>query len=356
MPGGLTLARRFFEECVGPLIQGRHPDLRYGAALIGPGSEVLGFDDAMSADHDWGPRLQIFLAAGDFATSAPLLMETLDGGLPLNFDGWPVSFADMDRPSDADAAAGALGSHRHGVEVFSVEGWMRLRLALQASASLDVDDWLALPEQALLESTAGDVFKDDVGDLAEMRRRLAYYPKDVWLYRLASGWRRIGEEQAFVGRAREAGDDLGSRIIAARLLRDVLRLVFLIERAYAPYSKWLGSAFRRLPAADRFAVSAGEVVSTSAWKDREAALAACCRLAAELQIERQVPGALSPVIGRYFDRPFIVINADELAEGLRAEIRDPRLRRRPLEGSVDQVSDNVAILADTSRARRLMSF
>jgi hypothetical protein len=50
-----------------------------------------------------------------------------------------------------------------------------------------------------------------------------------------------------------------------------------------------------------------------------------------------------------------VINADELAAGLRAEIGDPALKDRPLAGAVDQVADNVVVLAKTSRARALMA-
>jgi Domain of unknown function (DUF4037) len=63
---------------------------------------------------------------------------------------------------------------------------------------------------------------------------------------LAGQWRRIAQEEHFPGRADEVGDDLGRRVLVARLARDVMRLCFLLERRYAPYSKWLGTAFARL--------------------------------------------------------------------------------------------------------------
>jgi Domain of unknown function (DUF4037) len=47
----------------------------------------------------------------------------------------------------------------------------------------------------------------------------------------------------------EIGDELGSRLVAARLAQDAVRLYFLQERRYASYGKWLGSAFARLNAA-----------------------------------------------------------------------------------------------------------
>ena len=350
MTGGLSLARRFFIECVEPLVRSSRPDLRYAAALIGTGSEVLGFDTAMSTDHDWGPRLQMFLPDATFSETAPVLLETLEEGLLSEFDGWPTSFVDPGRPTTADLPSGALGS-THGVELFSLAGWMKRHLALESTEPLAVDDWLALPEQTLLEAVAGAVFRDDTGDLTVLRETLSYYPRDVWLYRLASQWQRIAEEQAFVGRAGEVGDDLGSRLIAARLLQAVVRLLFQIERVYAPYAKWLGTALRRLPSAAHLAEHEHRVLTAETWEEREAALVACYRLAANLQLERGVPGALLPVVGPYFGRPFTVINADELAAGLRAKISDENLRRRPLMGSVDQVSDNVSVLTNPARAR-----
>jgi hypothetical protein len=59
---GLNLSRRFFREVVRPLLANAFPAVRYAAALLGPGSEVLGFDTEMSVDHDWGPRVFVFFA------------------------------------------------------------------------------------------------------------------------------------------------------------------------------------------------------------------------------------------------------------------------------------------------------
>ena len=58
---GLGLSRRFYEALVAPRINSVFPDLPHAAARIGLGSEVLGFDTASSADHDYGPCVQIFL-------------------------------------------------------------------------------------------------------------------------------------------------------------------------------------------------------------------------------------------------------------------------------------------------------
>jgi hypothetical protein len=74
-----------------------------------------------------------------------------------------------------------------------------------------------------------------------MRERLAYYPRDVWLYLLAAGWARIGQEEHLMGRAGTVGDEVGSALIGARLVRDIMRLAFIMERTYAPCAKWFAA-------------------------------------------------------------------------------------------------------------------
>ena len=59
---GVELSRRYFHDVVEPVLAREFPDLRYSAALIGYGSEVLGFDTPMSTDHNWGPRVLLFLS------------------------------------------------------------------------------------------------------------------------------------------------------------------------------------------------------------------------------------------------------------------------------------------------------
>ncbi|MFI7996080.1 DUF4037 domain-containing protein, partial [Acinetobacter baumannii] len=61
--------------------------------------------------------------------------------------------------------------------------------------------------------TAGAVFQDDFGEVTALRNRLSYFPRDVWLYKLAAQWGRIAEERAYIGRTGDVGDELGSRVI-----------------------------------------------------------------------------------------------------------------------------------------------
>ena len=58
---GLKLSELFYNDVIKEKLEKEYPELEYAAALIGQGSEILGFDDKMSTDHHWGPRLQLFL-------------------------------------------------------------------------------------------------------------------------------------------------------------------------------------------------------------------------------------------------------------------------------------------------------
>ena len=240
--------------------------------------------------------------------------------------------------------------------MWTLEAQLRELLALTQPMSRGATSpWLGLAEQRLLAFTAGAVFRDDDGRLNAARTRLAQPPRDVRLYKLACQWRRIAEEQAFVGRTGMAGDDLGSRVIAARLVRDVMRLAFLIEGRYAPYPKWLGTAFASLPCAAGLAPILEQSLDAPNWRVREAALAEAYLFVARLHAERGLPGAFEPALGPFHDRPFQVINADAIGAEIRAEIADPTLRAMPVIGALDQVTDATPIVETPRRARSAMT-
>jgi len=75
---GAELARRFFTEVVEPLLSQALPGLGYAAARLGSGSDVLGLDDAMSRDHDWGCRLTL-LVDEDARDWVPRISRMLEG-------------------------------------------------------------------------------------------------------------------------------------------------------------------------------------------------------------------------------------------------------------------------------------
>ncbi|MET3899254.1 hypothetical protein ABIB57_003209 [Devosia sp. UYZn731] len=338
---GLKLSQRFYEQVIAPTLERAFPALPYAAARIGLGSEVLGYDTKMSADHDYGPCVQIFLPPSAFPETARAVMKVLDSSMPLSFDGFTVHYPTATRPQKGEAGD-ILGSD-HGAELYTLAAWRDRFLGPDFDSRLSHLGWLSYPEHLFLIVTAGAVFRDDLGELSTVRRALQYFPRDVWLYKIAAQWNRIAEERAYVGRTAEAGDELGSRVIAARMSQNMMRLAMLLERQYAPYPKWFGTAFSRLPCAANLAPLLEQVLSALDWREREEHIMSAVRFLAELQLARKVPGARAPEEGALLDRPFRFIDTVKLSDGILAEIDDEQLRRLPKFGGADQFLGNFVL-------------
>jgi hypothetical protein len=265
---GLVLSERFYREVVEPILTDHFPELVYSAALMGSGSEVLGFDTPLSMDHDWGPRLLLFLSESNHKTSQAQIHETLRHALPDEIHGYPSGFR---RHEDGTRVMTAKdgGPVNHGVELLTVRHFFTAVLGFDPTGEITAVDWVRVPQYRLLMLTAGRVYHDGLRELVPLRKRLRYYPHEVWLYLLAVQWRRIAQEEAFMGRCGQAGDDLGSRLIAARLIRDLMGLCFLMERRYAPYIKWFGSAFAELKCAGDLLPPLRRVLEAATWQERQ---------------------------------------------------------------------------------------
>jgi uncharacterized protein DUF4037 len=354
---GLELNRAYYEEAVSPLLAEYAPDLAYSAALIGYGSDVLGYDTAISTDHEWGPRLLLFLEESTYATHADEMSERLSATLPPAFRGYSTGFSARDTEGVRLIEPATPGAVRHHIDVHTVRGFFAQELGVDPDATLSAVDWLLMPQHRLLGVTSGAVFHDGLQTLVPLRERLAFYPHDVWLYLLAVQWTRISQEEAFVGRCGDLGDELGSQVIAARLVRDLMRLCFLMERRYAPYSKWLGTAFSRLACAPRLQPVLHEVLGVSDWHERELRLSAAYEIVAAMHNALGLTPPLATAVSPYHGRPYLTLYASRFAAALVTAIDDPALRgiidHAGLIGGIDQVADSVDLLTDPRLCARL---
>lgn len=341
---GLELSRRFYTEAVRSLLEEAAPGIPHTAARIGPGSEVLGYDTERSADHEWGPRLQLFLHPHDVPRHAARIRHVLAQHLPKTFHGWPTHFA-ATKDRDIRVMQVTEGPVHHRVEVTAVSPWFRAALGFDPASGVTPAHWLATPTQLLAEATAGAVFHDGLRTLTPARAALRWYPHDLWLHLLACQWRRIAQEEAFVGRCGEVGDELGSAVEAARLVRDLMRLCLLMDRRYPPYGKWLGSAFARTPAAPRLTPELTAVLAATDWHTRERHLAHAYEIVAHLHNELELTDRVDPGTRPYHSRPFRVLRADRFTRALTARIKDPGVRELRTAGAVDQFIDSTEVLS-----------
>ena len=358
---GLQLSAAFYADAVAPMMRTHFPDVQYAAARIGPGSDVLGFDDARSTDHFWGPLLHLFLQEGDYPRWADQINRTLAAELPLEVLGFPTNF----RPFEGDEAhLGHLGHVQtvssppvnHGVMLATVPRYFRSYLGVDPLQTLEPNDWLVMSEQHLLMLTGGAVFHDAPGQLTQARTALAYYPHEVWLYLLAAQWARIGQYEAFLGRTGEVGDEPGSRLICGRLVHDIVHLALLLERTYAPYAKWFGTAFQRLQCASELSPHLAGALGANDWRTRERHLVNAYEVVARLQNDLRVTERVPQTAASFHGRPFLVIHADRFARAAEQAIRDPLLRSLPRRiGSVNQWVDATDVLERPRIVQRLRS-
>ncbi|MEV0952916.1 DUF4037 domain-containing protein [Promicromonospora sp. NPDC050249] len=347
---GTELARAYWADVVRPILDRKLPDVPRAAGRLGTGSDVLGLDDETSRDHDWGLRLTLLVPADRIDE----VDQVLTASLPASFRGLPTAF-----PLTWDMTV------RHRVETAAPAQFVRSRTGLDLVggenrdegsgeiSALRIADWLSLTGQSVLEVTAGPVFEDTSGEITALRERLTWYPHDVWLHVLAADWTRIAQELPFVGRTGQRGDDLGSRLIAARLVTALVRLGFLLERRWPPYPKWAGTLFARLPVAPSAGGPLAGALAAATWQEREAALHAACEVLHERQRAVGLPALDGAACEPFYDRPFTGLR--DVAGVLRAAVTDPEVRALAQRGGVEQWVDDVGTLTDPGARRRLAS-
>lgn len=102
------------------------------------------------------------------------------------------------------------------------------------------------------------------------------------MYLIVSNWEIISSEQAFVKRCGDCGDEIGSRIICSRICERLMRLCFLYQDTYAPYSKWFGTAFSKLDVDNSIKQAIDGTLSANHLPEREKRLVEAQAFVADL--------------------------------------------------------------------------
>ncbi len=251
-------ARSLYETYGAPMLRERFPDYegRVAVGFAGEGSDCFGWDDAISRDHDYGPGFCLWLTEGDYARIGDALNEAYDALLASHAP---------------EAGYNPRLSGRRGARTIRsfYEGILHLRVG-EEHFSLSEAQWLALDEDALAAAVNGAVFRDDLGAFSSIRETLrGYYPERVWRRRLAHELRMFSQyAQSNYARSMARGDLLTAGLCRARGTEAALRLMFLLNRRYAPYYKWLRRAAGGLP---RLTAVCGELDRVMALPEQSAA-------------------------------------------------------------------------------------
>ena len=233
---GLELSRAFYESYGAPLLHEQFPEQEglVAVGLLGSGSECLGFDDEVSRDHDFEPGFCLLLPGEDVIDRrTAFLLERAYAKLPKEFMGFKRS------------AVAPVGGARHGV--LRTADFFTEKVGAP-DGILTMDQWLKLPQQALLEATAGEIFRDDLGEVTIIRTALSAMPEDVRRKRLAGHLLVMAQAGQYnYLRCLRHGEPAAGQLAVNEFVKSCIEVVFLLNKAYAPYYKWSFRALRRLP-------------------------------------------------------------------------------------------------------------
>ena len=232
---GLELSKAFYEQFGAPMLHEQFPDEErcIAVGLLGSGSECLGFDDEISQDHDFEPGFCLLLPGEDVIDRrTAFLLERAYAKLPKEFMGFRRS------------ALAPVGGARHGVlrtsEFFTEK-------VGAPDGVLTVDQWLKLPQQALLEATGGQLFRDDLGAVTAIRAALSAMPEDARRKRLSGQLLLMAQAGQYnYLRCLKHGEPAAAQLAVNEFVKSCIETVFLLNRTYAPYYKWSFRAMRRL--------------------------------------------------------------------------------------------------------------
>ena len=232
---GLELARGYYEEYGAPMLHREFADVEslLAVGLVGSGSECLGFDDAVSTDHDFEPGFCLFLPGEDVVDRrTAFLLERAYAKLPAEYGGFKR------------ARLAPVGGHRHGV--IRMADFFTEKVGAP-DGELTVRNWLSLPEYALLEATGGEVFRDDLGTFTAIRRKLSLMPEDVRRKKLAGHLLIMAQAGQYnYNRCLMHGEPGAAQLAAVEFVKAAISVVFLLNRRYQPYYKWSFRALRGL--------------------------------------------------------------------------------------------------------------
>lgn len=274
---GMELAREFYEQAGRPMLRQKYPAYagRIAAGLAGEGSECLGFDDAFSVDHDFGPGFCLWLTKEDYQAIGSQLQEDYQA-LAVQWSGAPT------RNSTPE------GTNRVGV--MEIDEFFRRFTghthAPKADSLRDVMVWNSIPQERLASVVSGQVFEDPLGEFTRRRAEFSRYPEPVRLYRLGQALGRMAQAGQYnYPRAKKRQDTDMMYACLAEFVSAAQETAYLLDETYMPFYKWRARGMEQLE-------HAGSLIPLLHWlmerpaadgQAEETIEAVCACVAAELK-------------------------------------------------------------------------
>ena len=232
---GIELCEGFYYEYGEPMLRERFSEIfdLLAIGIVGGGSECFGYDDEISRDHDFEAGFCIFLP------SEAVIDSKTEFALERAYSKLPREYMGVER-----SLLAPVGGRRRGVIRMSE---FLLGKTGREDGELSIDDWFALPEQALAEITNGKIFSDPSGMMSGVREKLEYLPETVRRKKLAGELLLMAQSGQYnYERCVLRGESAAAQLALSEFVKSALHASFLLSKKYMPYYKWSFRALREL--------------------------------------------------------------------------------------------------------------
>ena len=232
---GLELAKAYYDTYGKQMIHTLFPEYegKIAIGLAGQGSECFGFDDELSTDHDFGPCFCLWLT--------PEIYRAIGQDLQNAYNQLPKSFMGFAAREESPHSGDRVG-------VQAIDTFYRRQIG-RPDAQLSLIEWLYTPESRLATVTNGQVFHDPLGEFSRIRNDLLrFYPEDVRIKKIAARAVTMAQAGQYnYARCMCRGETVAAQLALSEFVRHTVSMVFLLNKKYMPFYKWMHRALRELP-------------------------------------------------------------------------------------------------------------
>lgn len=271
---GLEAARKYYDTYGRAMIDEQFPEIAgYTATgLVGYGSECYGFDDEISRDHDYGPSFCIWLPREIYVRYGKAVQAA--------YDALPKKFLDLPERVEEPQGKGRVGA-------LCLEDFYRGILGRETLPQTDAE-WLMIPEEALSTAVNGCIFEDRLGQFQAFRKGLlGYFPESVWRRKLADALAKASQAGQYnYDRAMRRGERVAAELALTEFVRESMRLVYLLNRIYTPFYKWMYRGLRDLSTGGEIGDMLALLYQTDSEADRILIIEAVCNIIVQILNEK----------------------------------------------------------------------
>lgn len=227
---GMDISRNYYEAYGRPMLEEKYPEYigRIAAGLAGEGSECMGYDDAYSTDHDFGPAFCLWLTKEDYEEIGVRLQEDYEK-LPKEFMGFPAR-------NVTEQGGGRVGVLRIDDFFLRYTGYIE---APDAETKAGEAGWLTMEPEMLGAVTNGQIFTDPLGEFTKRRKEFGAYPENIRLRRLGQALGKMAQAGQYnFGRMCRRNEREAAYLCKSEFINSAIEAGYLLNGSYMPFYKW----------------------------------------------------------------------------------------------------------------------